>query len=277
MRVILLGVAICHASALVLSSTVNLTMYHVNPATYSGISNMDLADLGGDAYFDIRGLGLPMFCRNSTLPPFIKNGTCENPEVFSSDLVITRVTVMVEDDYGKYGHCNICVDGSVPYLPRESCTIGNYVCVCKELWKAYICRDTRVGREDVNKTHNFQPPPGSGPYIYWNGNLAIRLGGYWYSTLSKGENKTWTLVAEDKRVNATCHKERLVSSIHALNPSCYQPCPQPHNITSDCYITCMFDTLLGPDARYKLTQQGGITGSEIKKLWLDAFEGCPAI
>ncbi|GAB5354385.1 hypothetical protein AAMO2058_000114300 [Amorphochlora amoebiformis] len=251
---------------------VNISMYHVNPIRYHGVTNMDLADAAGDAFFDLRGIGIPSFCRNSTS----HYGLCDNPEAEGSDRVVTRVLIETENKFSDYGMCNICVDGTALYsFPPLPCTVGEYVCVC-EGWFPFIrtkCKDELIGREEI--TVLGEVFPGAPEFFYWQANFAQRLEGFWYSMSERGENKTWRLVEEQKRVNATCQNKALMSSIRGRNPSCFDACPQPKNMTSDCNILCSMDVLLGPSGGSEITGKGGLNGSELTLMWLDAFEACP--
>ena len=40
---------------------------------------------------------------------------CDNPETFSNDLTITKVVLEVDSDFGEYGECNVCDNGTVPF------------------------------------------------------------------------------------------------------------------------------------------------------------------
>ena len=87
--------------------------------------------------------------------------------------------------------------------------------------------------------------------------LVSLIGGQWFSTQAAGEcaegqrvgEGCWWRLAEQKRnVNASCVNDRMVSAVINTRPGCWQGCPQPHNATSACWITCLFETLVG----YKL-------------------------
>ena len=83
----------------------NLTIYHVNPATYgSAPINMDTGDARGDMFFEFRSKGLALEC---AADPSAHD--CTNQEVTASDLVITKLVLDVALPLGVYGKCNICV------------------------------------------------------------------------------------------------------------------------------------------------------------------------
>eukprot|EP01052_Picozoa_sp_SAG31_P020538 SAG31_NODE_1548_length_7914_cov_5.353423_10_plen_82_part_00 len=50
------------------SNPVNLTLYHVGPANYPGLSDMNSGDAAGDAFFMLRAAGLPYLCRCFLIP-----------------------------------------------------------------------------------------------------------------------------------------------------------------------------------------------------------------
>merc|ERR1712216_203406 len=72
-------------------------------------------------------------------------------------------------------------------------------------------------------------------------------------------------------VRETCLKDKLMSGVERQGPACFQACG-PRNITSSCWISCFFDTVLGPDARHHSSHpSGGIPLSEIDHYWNEAF------
>ena len=101
----------------------NFTFYHVNPGNYSGLINMDAADVGGDAFFAMRSYYVPMECNHTSSHPSLD---CVNPEVTSDNLTVTEVLVEVDTRWGPYGKCNVCIGGHVPF-GEVDCTDGDYV------------------------------------------------------------------------------------------------------------------------------------------------------
>ena len=77
-------------------------------------------------------------------------------------------------------------------------------------------------------------------------------GGEWYSHPAAGEcaagkplghnNCTWRMVQRQAAINASCMYERIDSAVVATGPSCFHACPQPNNVTSDCYLKCYYET-----------------------------------
>jgi len=104
----------------------NITIYHVNSDSF-GVAplNMDVANLPGDAFFDLRSLVSPLECANGQ-----HSSDCTNPEVTAKDLVITKLVLTVDNRFGSYAFCNVCVNGSAGI--SGSCSEdGEYVCACR--------------------------------------------------------------------------------------------------------------------------------------------------
>jgi hypothetical protein len=276
----------------------NLTMYHVNQGTFSGVTNMDLADAGGDALFDFRIPSQLWSCtRQAGKSQFPSQ--CDNPEEFAppTQLVVTKVVVTVlAGSVGRYSRCNLCPDdGVTPFAPVDpsdpagSCPAGGS-CTCTK--GSYSCwPNTKagwygpVGSLDPGKAFyvhhsapNFAPNPYDGETSQrWESNLANRTGGLWYSALQEGEGKYWRLAETVKKVNASCMSVHWSQRLEKNAVGCFKGCPQPTNSSSMCYIECFFEGLLGPDGGRMTPAVGGLTGEEIIGLWLDAFAACPAL
>lgn len=124
----------------------NITIFHVNPHTYGAAPiNMDIADINGDAFFDLRSVVQPLECRdpNGHYSP----SDCTNPEVTAKDLVITKLVLEIDPYYGEYAFCNVCVNGSAG-ISGQCDKDGEYVCKCG---------------------HSPGPSPGSYGYECWAG------------------------------------------------------------------------------------------------------------
>ena len=79
-------------------------------------------------------------------------------------------------------------------------------------------------------------------------------GGEWYSHPKGGEcakgnkvgdgksNCTYRLEGIAGAVNASCMYRVVDKAVEDLNPACFNACPQPHNVTSDCYLECYAKT-----------------------------------
>eukprot|EP00658_Telonema_sp_P-2_P048187 TRINITY_DN3666_c0_g2_i3.p1 TRINITY_DN3666_c0_g2~~TRINITY_DN3666_c0_g2_i3.p1 ORF type:complete len:185 (-),score=41.19 TRINITY_DN3666_c0_g2_i3:674-1228(-) len=126
----------------------NITVYHVNQATYGAAPvNMDTGDALGDMYFDFRSVDLPMECAK---PSPSTQHDCENAEVTSDNLVITKLVLTVDNRFGEYGRCNVCVNGT-DHHGHNNCTDGQYLCSCGERGKPLEECGAAVGQENVTE------------------------------------------------------------------------------------------------------------------------------
>ena len=108
-------------------------------------------------------------------------------------------------------------------------------------------------------------------------------GGIWYSHPEQGEctgtqrpgdgsGCTWRVSSRNRVVKASCVYGHLDDNVVAHNKACFQGCPQPNNVTSDCYLGCYSH---GTDA---------MTKEELAAPWDKAFQsedqskgGCPIV
>lgn len=77
-----------------------------------------------------------------------------------------------------------------------------------------------------------------------------------------------------------CLKANLMSTVEAAGPDCFANCG-PRNATSDCWIGCFFDTLLGTEARHS-NNYSGMPLQDVVDGWTKAFldeeeGGCPKL
>lgn len=251
-----------------------LELYHVNEANYTGIEDMNTADAAGDSFFDMLGIIERVSCRNST---HHYPGECSNPEVVAPNLVITKVKVETDSRFGQYGRCNVCLNGT-EHHGGGTCESGKYYCNCAKDFDSWVDCDGKVGREQINVTFDWTPRPGDSETSFYISNLVRRVGGFWYSTTHQAlQNNTWVLTKTIRRVNATCHANKLENKVRDLKPDCFEQCPQPNNSSSTCYVNCVFRGILGPEAGTTVPSKGGLEGPAIVKLWTDSFDECPAV
>ena len=65
-----------------------------------------------------------------------------------------------------------------------------------------------------------------------------------------------------------CADNALFSVVRGKDPACFARCgSNDFNITSDCFITCFYNTLF----------QKGVTKDELVTPWEAAFTSCPAL
>jgi len=265
----------------------NLTVYHVNQINYTGLSNMNSADALGDAFFKFR----TVLSINSCLYPKPHGmnypGMCDNPETFSNDLTITKVVLEVDSDFGEYGECNVCDNGTVPFTnPPVSCEDGTYHCRCGKSWGHSSPCPARVGRENITELFGrFPIDKDTPPTTYWLKNLVDRTGGMWYSTLDIGqcdgagaESCEWKIVERVKRINATCQDGMVSDLLQENGKECFAGCgSQRTNASSPCFANCYYTTLLGSGSGNTYPVKGGLSRQDILDVWDKSFVHCPSV
>eukprot|EP00730_Choanoeca_flexa_P001221 TRINITY_DN10536_c0_g2_i1.p2 TRINITY_DN10536_c0_g2~~TRINITY_DN10536_c0_g2_i1.p2 ORF type:complete len:289 (+),score=42.54 TRINITY_DN10536_c0_g2_i1:2059-2925(+) len=254
---------------------INITLYHINELEYPAddILNMDVADVFGDLYFDLRTRAIPYEC---AADPHSQD--CTNPEtVNTSNIGVTEVIVTVDNRFTNYSRCDI------------DNTTGKYACVC---YPHETC-NTSVGREDVAAAHKpMRPPVWGSDWEWWKYNLAQLFGGFWYSTTDTGACSqtsqdapcTWQLVEVHKRVHKRCSDQLLNSVVYQHNQSCFDACPQPTNSSTQCFSQCFFNTVLGPQYSSRnydpstATMDKNIFSKTFQQAFMDVSEGgCPEV
>merc|ERR1712100_625278 len=106
-------------------------------------------------------------------------------------------------------------------------------------------------------------------------------GGEWYShpeqgrctgkqRVGDGSGCTWRVVNRTRTIKAVCMYKQLDEGVESTNKDCFAACPQPMNVTSDCYLRCYYEAV------------SRMTNEELAKPWVKAFEssdpsrgGCP--
>lgn len=145
--------------------------------------------------------------------------------------------------------CSLCTsDLSRPLFPCAGYAFDNVTMTCKRFGLI-------LGASRSSETNSaIRPNPTDSPIFTYIGKLAHLLGGNWYSTQAAGECKPgqaigsgcwWRLIREVRNVNATCVNGRVVNRVIASRPACWQGCPQPTNTSSECWINCLFETIVG--------------------------------
>ena len=280
------------------AAKINATLYHINPLTVPASPvNMDLGDLAGDLFFDISQIILVFACSTKHVPPGV---ICNNKETTGSHLGVTKLNMELDDGFGPYATCNICINGTSPLNKSHTCSGSEYVCDCESATfppKKLPC-DARVGYEN---TSAFLGSSGVGKFCGFShgkqpfdascvtGTAADKLQGSWYSTLKQGVGKTWRMHDVVKRVRRDCHSDSFYSAVEATLPSCFSTCPRApgsaRNHSSLCWAGCFSDAALGPQARNSTSHTDkGMSAAELMAAWSRPFEsadpkkgGCPAV
>ena len=82
-------------------------------------------------------------------------------------------------------------------------------------------------------------------------------------------------------MGAACHAKQLQQAVKQLDPDCFGALA-PANASNPgalSYLRCYYQALLGEAASHSMVgpEAGGLDGKAITKLWVDAFEKCPAV
>jgi hypothetical protein len=270
---------------------INVTLYHVAAANDTSIADNNLGDAHGDAEFMLRAAGLSYLCSTASGEANFTYD-CEDAEQTGSGLVVTKLTVEVEDDFSEYAECNIAD--------------GVYSCDCRgssynHYHPVYVPCSDRVGRIPVVNESGWahEKPDGTGPpfmnsaYRYYFFNTAQLLQGMWYSTLSNGQcghagtNCTWRVAETVKRVSKDCQQQTVFEAVQEHGAECFDGCPKPLNVSTACWTNCFYNTMLGPNANstaYPTGAGAGLDADDLVAAWLRPFEsddptkgGCPGI
>jgi len=124
----------------------------------------------------------------------------------------------------------------------------------------------------------------------WKSNIARKTGGKWFSPTKEGQcdgyvgNGTcgWHINSMFT-VNDTCVRNSIYTNMESHAPGCFAGCGQ-RNVSSPCWVSCFFDTFLGPDAHLSTHADlsKGIPMVDVEAGYLNAFRpesegGCPRI
>jgi len=252
-------------------------------------ADMDTGDALGDLNFYLGEFLLPLECRD---PDHGSEFDCNNPERVEPDLVVTKVEMVVDRRYTNYSACNLCENGTDPWIlsNHSACEIGSYICDCVDFaHEGKICDPMQVGQQNQGGPRG--PWNMCGPedpdYKCWSGNSMAKTGGLWFSHPSAGLCHSYSQpgscswrVLSTSTVQEQCLKDTLMTTVEAAGPECFQACG-PRNATSDCWIGCFFDALLGPEARHS-NNFSGMPLDDVVSGWTSAFldeakGGCPKL
>jgi hypothetical protein len=157
-----------------------------------------------------------------------------------------------------------------------------------------------VGYENITQAYATRScKTGSPNWSCWHDNVAKKTGGMWYSTTTGGYcgdksvgtgGCTWKVAEVVKRVNKTCSDNsiyNLVESTDAKGAKCFDKCSgvgPKRNSSDTCWITCFYDTVLGPGASKAGGEVTGMPFSDLAAAWNAPFDsedaqkaGCPKL
>jgi hypothetical protein len=192
-------------------------------------------------------------------------------------------------DPTKIGKSNI-TEHFAPRIPSQTCNSTLYkLCgdTINDKNKCYDClrhnwlKISFMGHCQQEDLFDFCPSDwsqcrGDKPVAWscWAENVPRKTGGFWYSTLAAGQNKSWT-VQKVKTIKEQCLKNHLMDTVESHDSKgCFKACGA-RNTSDACWIGCFFDTLLGHDARTSSSLPlGGMSKSQIEQSWTGAFDKC---
>ena len=137
----------------------------------------------------------------------------------------------------------------------------NYYDVAKQCETFTLALDNKADNGAVLGYQDNTPPPCNCSRVHktvGRENLTVTFagfhsmhpaGGVWFSHPAQGECKegqyvgdgsgcSWRVVQTSKIIQAKCMYAHMDSNVENHDPSCFSSCAQPHNVTSDCYLSC---------------------------------------
>jgi hypothetical protein len=206
------------------------------------------------------------------------------PDQVDTDLIVRELVLEVDSRFTSYALCNVCQNHTDNH-GNNNCTNGEYTCSCHGGCNASIGARSCSRQFGHSSCHS-----GEQAWSCWRGMTAKKtVDGVWYSTLSTGlctptsAYCTWRVAEVVKRVSQQCLNGHIFDAVEAYNRSCFSGCGPTRNTTSDCWISCFYDGVLGTE----VLTGGSITGIPLEQLdhaWLQSFRsddphagGCPPI
>ena len=216
----------------------------------------------------------PLTCREDPRWPL-----CESSQEIADNQVYEQTVLEIDTQTGKYALCN----------PLTSDPTGKtWDCQPNEAeFGAGGIIDVGVGCRGTSSCDKYQ-------FLKWRLAAAQTLGGNWYSSqpygdcdnaLTANSSCYWRVVETLKIKNASCVNDKVTSLIEEAGEPCFHGCASAagggkKNVTSDCYITCFFNTFLGNGT----TAGPGVAVAQIMNTYNTAFAseevdkgGCPLL
>jgi hypothetical protein len=266
-----------------------ITIYHVNPLSEGVIPlNMDSGDAAGDMFFDFRSKVLPFECRDNPLAP-----DCFNPEVVGEELVISKLVLEVDNRFGLYARCNMCINGTDRH-GDDHCTNGQYVCSCSVDEHVHKDCPMAVGWLNVNDTHDGTCEWNDPEWKCWHEHVIKKTQGAWVSTTKEsycGDGTrsppwgcTWRVVEKPQVITKKCSDKHIYDRIESFPDTshCWSTCSdsgpgERRNESSLCWTKCFFQAFLGREAGRRGGAVRGIEFTEILDAWEEAFRKCEPV
>lgn len=143
------------------------------------------------------------------------------------------------------------------------------------------------------------------PPNIWRDTVTNMMDGYWYSTQTVGhcnttetetetalsepgaEQCTWRVAEVSTVVRSDCVNGQIIDAVVKRNSSCFNALPNSTDRTTDGWIECFFNSLLGNHSTNQPSIGGTVLNSDadvsklrqtVLDLWLSGFNGaCPAV
>ena len=143
------------------------------------------------------------------------------------------------------------------------------------------CNSSLVNEACINNA----PPNKGDQYENWMLNFGCMMNGTWYSTTDDGycngtitDDCWWNVDEAIRTVNQTCVDGNVVNSVYNHNSTCFQSCPQPHNISTNCVVDCLYTNIFGEDGGIPM-KPSSLTDAFLKSFTETdpAKGGCPEV
>ena len=229
----------------------------------------------------------------------------QNAEVWDrKNLAIAQLTLEVDSNYSRFIGCDAMGPG---HTMDCHCGGGHHGFPRNESYRRNADCNPGVGLLNLTSANGTgygiwahgRGRPGPEPNLtdidYWRYNIADLLGGHWYSTVESGlcggktaTACTWRVAEVVKKVSRTCHNQGVFAAVQVHGRACFDTCPQPRNSSSECWIRCYYNTMLGPNSGTGFGEPnssylaGHMPIATLEDAWLAAFRsddpeqgGCP--
>ncbi len=155
------------------------------------------------------------------------------------------------------------------------------------------CNPHRVGRLDLSNV-TWGAGHAHSTIDYWHLNTLLKMQGVWYDTPATAQcDETrpekpcaWRVAQAVKRVRKNCSDAAIATAVTRAGQECFNANCNPmdrRNSSSQCYIECLYKTILGPNAGRAQIQPGdGMPIADLERAWDAPFAnsdpaqgGCP--
>eukprot|EP00040_Diaphanoeca_grandis_P009532 m.49153 g.49153 ORF g.49153 m.49153 type:complete len:1286 (-) comp20958_c0_seq1:61-3918(-) len=266
----------------------NLSVIGLRPHNLSSsLVNKNTADVAGDLFFWITDrLVAPFACRVS----HGKWWGCKEQSTLDHDSVYTQTVLEVNGDWPNQTDLGSCFENSTDFSHQcfAPCNPSDqsgsvFHCKCNSFPSSTSSEPPCdvVGRTFLKQRYA-QCADGC-HYVndHWKSDMAIHLGGLWYSTPAQShcdDSETascnWRQLEQKKTINATCANDHVMGLVQQRGADCFDKCSSQDrkNITSDCSVLCFFETVLGNSNSFPNMTGTGVPAADLVTTFNRAFE-----